>query len=64
MIQGRYHENDKYLIVGVQYYKKGEEIIEYHRTIAHIYCIIKPLRRISVVFVEAKIIKCNIFYTK
>ena len=56
--------NPLYLMVGVQCNKKSTKIIEYHRTIAHIYCIIKPLRRISVVFMEAKIIKCNIFYTK
>ena len=44
--------------------KKSKKIIEYQRTIDHIYCITKQLRRISVIFMELKIIKCNIFHTK
>ena len=46
MIQGRYEprtENEKYLMIGVQYDKKSTEIIEYQRTIAHIHCITKQL---------------------
>lgn len=59
-----YTENEKYLMIGVQYDKKSTEIIEYQRTIAHIYCITKQLWCVSVIFMEGKIIKCNIFHTK
>ena len=53
-----------YLMVGLQYDKKSTEIIEYQRTIAHIHCITKQLWCVSVIFMEGKIIKCNIFHTK
>ena len=56
--------NYEYLMVRVQCNKKCTKIIEYQRTIAHIYCITKQLRRISVIFMELKIIKRNIFHTK